>query len=170
MKKRSRIISLLLAALMMFGVPAQAIYAAESTTMQETVNAEDENEALEVVQNSENTENTEEVQSTEDVQGTQPVMESESAGEETQNLLNYLVVDKPYIEQGDIQSIVASVGDENTVVESATLAYHRESDGKTYQADVSEYKDHVMLFKISFEESAETGVYILDSLTYTVDG
>lgn len=170
MKKRSRIISLLLAALMMFGVPAQAIYAAESTTMQETVNAEDANEALEVVQNSENTENTEEVQSTEDVQGTQPVMESESAGEETQNLLNYLVVDKPYIEQGDIQSIVASVGDENTVVESATLAYHRESDGKTYQADVSEYKDHAMLFKISYEESAETGVYILDSLTYTVDG
>ena len=51
MKKRRRIISLLLAALMMFGVPAQAIYAAESTTMQETVNAEDENEALEVVQN-----------------------------------------------------------------------------------------------------------------------
>ena len=170
MKKRSRIISLLLAALMMFGVPAQAIYAAESTTMQETVNAEDENEALEVVQNSENTENTEEVQSTEDVQGTQPVMESESAGEETQNLLNYLVVDKPYIEQGDIQSIVASVGDENTVVESATLAYHRESDGKTYQVDVSEYKDHAMLFKISYEKSAETGVYILDALTYTVDG
>ena len=166
MKKR-RIISLLLAALMMFGVPAQAIYAAESTTMQETVNAEDENEALEVVQNSENTE---EVQSTEDVQGTQPVMESELSGEETQNLLNYLVVDKSYIEQGDIQSIVASVGDENTVVESATLAYHRESDGKTYQADVSEYKDHAMLFKISYEESAETGVYILDSLTYTVDG
>ena len=75
-----------------------------------------------------------------------------------------------YIEQGDIQSIVASVGDENTVVESATLAYHRESDGKTYQADVSEYKDHAMLFKISYEESAETGVYILDSLTYVVDG
>lgn len=50
MKKRRRIISLLLAALMMFDVPAQAIYAAESTTMQETVNAEDENEALEVVQ------------------------------------------------------------------------------------------------------------------------
>ena len=171
MKKRSRIISLLLATVMVFSVPAQAIYAAESTTMQETVNAEEsENEALEVVQNSENAENTEEVQSTEDVQGTQPVMESESAGEETQNLLNYLVVDKPYIEQGDIQSIVASVGDENTVVESATLAYHRESDGKTYQADVSEYKDHAMLFKISFEESAETGVYILDSLTYTVDG
>lgn len=171
MKKRSRIISLLLATVMVFSVPAQAIYAAESTTMQETVNAEEsENEAPEVVQNSENAENTEEVQSTEDVQGTQPVMESESAGEETQNLLNYLVVDKPYIEQGDIQSIVASVGDENTVVESATLAYHRESDGKTYQADVSEYKDHAMLFKISFEESAETGVYILDSLTYTVDG
>lgn len=171
MKKRSRIISLLLATVMVFSVPAQAIYAAESTTMQETVNAEEsENEASEVVQNSENAENTEEVQSTEDVQGTQPVMESESAGEETQNLLNYLVVDKPYIEQGDIQSIVASVGDENTVVESATLAYHRESDGKKYQADVSEYKDHAMLFKISFEESAETGVYILDSLTYTVDG
>ena len=174
MKKRSRIISVLLAIVMVFSVPAQAIYAAESTTMQETVNAEEsENEAPEVVQNAENAENaenTEEVQSTEDVQGTQPVMESESAGEETQNLLNYLVVDKPYIEQGDIQSIVASVGDENTVVESATLAYHRESDGKTYQADVSEYKDHAMLFKISFEESAETGVYILDSLTYTVDG
>lgn len=159
MKKRSRIISVLLAIVMVFSVPAQAIYAAESTTMQETVNAEEsENEAPEVVQNSENAENTEEVQSTEDVQGTQPVMESESAGEETQNLLNYLVVDKPYIEQGDIQSIVASVGDENTVVESATLAYHRESDGKTYQADVSEYKDHAMLFKISYEESAETGV------------
>lgn len=171
MKKRSRIISLLLATVMVFSVPAQAIYAAESTTMQETVNAEEsENEAPEVVQNSENAENTEEVQSTEDVQGTQPVMESESAGEETQNLLNYLVVDKPYIEQGNIQSVVASVGDENTVVESATLAYHRESDGKTYQVDVSEYKDHAMLFKISYEESAETGVYILDALTYTVDG
>lgn len=61
------------------------------------------------------------MQSTEDVQGTQPVMESESAGEETQNLLNYLVVDKPYIEQGDIQSIVASVGDENTVVNQQRL-------------------------------------------------
>ena len=40
---------------MVFSVPAQAIYAAESTTMQETVNAEEsENEASEVVQNSEN--------------------------------------------------------------------------------------------------------------------
>lgn len=83
MKKRSRIISLLLATVMVFSVPTQAIYAAEITTMQETVNAEEnENEAPKVVQNSENAENTEEVQSTEDVQGTQPVMESESAGEE----------------------------------------------------------------------------------------
>ena len=60
MKKRSRIISVLLAIVMVFSVPAQAIYAAESTTMQETVNAEEsENEAPEVVQNAENAENAE---------------------------------------------------------------------------------------------------------------
>ena len=83
--------------------------------------------------------------------------------------LNYVVVNKKYIEQGDEQQIVVSVGN-GIVVEAATLNYHRVSDGKTYQAEMTQSNEEALMFDMSYVKNAETGEYQLDSLDYSVSG
>ncbi|MCC8081986.1 MAG: N-acetylmuramoyl-L-alanine amidase [Lachnospiraceae bacterium] len=85
-------------------------------------------------------------------------------------LLNYLVVDKPYVNCGETQSIVVSVGGDGVMLDSAQLTYHRQSDGNTYTVESSEIDDDALLFEIDCDEESDKGIYILDTISYAVDG
>ncbi|MCD8132338.1 MAG: N-acetylmuramoyl-L-alanine amidase, partial [Clostridiales bacterium] len=94
-------------------------------------------------------------------------------GEETQSdevLLNYLVVDQPYVETGGTQSIVVSVGGDEIGIDSAQLAFHRQSDDSTYTAEAAVIDGDALLFEIAYENESGAGVYVLDSVTYEMDG
>ena len=51
--------------------------------------------------------------------------------------LNYALIDQPTVEMPGTQNVLLSIGDENTVIESAVLDYVNETTGKTYQAQAS---------------------------------
>ncbi|MCD8045498.1 MAG: GBS Bsp-like repeat-containing protein [Clostridiales bacterium] len=97
--------------------------------------------------------------------------EDEADNEETPALLNYLVVAKPYVELGQTQSIVVSVGDEDTVITDATLTYCRQSvSSEALTADAAYIDDDILLFEIDYTSESEKGIYILVLITYVVDG
>ncbi|MCC8028819.1 MAG: N-acetylmuramoyl-L-alanine amidase, partial [Lachnospiraceae bacterium] len=85
-------------------------------------------------------------------------------------LLNYLVVNQPYVEIGGTQSIVVSIGGDDTVIDAAQLTYHRESDGAAYETDASVIDGDALLFETVYGDESGTGVYTLDAVTYEMDG
>ena len=62
---------------------------------------------------------------------------------------------------------MVSVGN-GIIVDAATLNYHRVSDGKTYQAEMTQSNEEALMFDMSYVKNAETGEYQLDSLDYSV--
>ncbi|MCD7981948.1 MAG: N-acetylmuramoyl-L-alanine amidase [Clostridiales bacterium] len=85
-------------------------------------------------------------------------------------LLNYLVVDKPYVEFGEMQSIVVSIGDDDIEIDSAVLNFHRESDDSTYEAAASVIDGDALQFEIEYSEESGIGVYILDAVAFVTGG
>ncbi len=98
-------------------------------------------------------------------------IDEEDVGEEdiTEPLINYLVVDRPYVEPGETQSVVVSVGDGDTEVTSALLTWHRQSDGTVYETEASVTDGGVLLFEIFYPEDSDAAVYILDTVSYVAD-
>ncbi len=85
-------------------------------------------------------------------------------------LLNFVVVDKPYVEPGETQNIVVSIGDEDTQIESAVLTYHRQSDGNTYEVEATKINGGGLLFQIEYPEGSAADVYWLDAVSYVIGG
>ncbi len=91
------------------------------------------------VENQDNDQRSEAAKQKEVVKDTQAAEQAESAGS-TENkteqtaLLNYALIDQPTVEMPGTQNVLLSIGDENTVIESAVLDYVNETTGKTYQA------------------------------------
>ena len=176
-----KIASVFIAAIMMLTVPLQSVYAAdEGVTKQEVV--EQDAEKVEGVEKTEEIqkddeqndetnveENIKENVEQEDTSVEQAIVENtEPVQEKSTELLNYIVVDKAYIQSGDVQNIIASIGNGQKVIESAILTYHRVEDGMNYQVAANKIDEDALLFEVSYEDSAETGTYKLDSIIYTI--
>ncbi len=95
--------------------------------------------------------------------------EGKEAEDETAALINYLIVDKPYVEPGETQYIVLSIGDGDVAISSAVLSYHRQSDGASYEVETVRIDDGGLLFEIDYPTESEAAVYILDSVSYIID-
>ena len=166
--KAKKIISIALAITMLLMTPMQAVFAEGQQEVTEDANIEmksnDDSQKLET------TENVPDV-TLHDEKINNDTVEENQENEITQQTdkLNYVVVNKKYIEQGDEQQIVVSVGN-GIIVEAATLNYHRVSDGKTYQAEMTQSNEEALMFDMSYVKNAETGEYQLDSLDYSVSG
>ena len=166
--KAKKIISIALTITMLLMTPMQAVFAEGQQEVTEDANIEmksnDDSQKLET------TENVPDV-TLHDEKINNDTVEENQENEITQQTdkLNYVVVNKKYIEQGDEQQIVVSVGNGITV-EAATLNYHRVSDGKTYQVEMTQSNEEALMFDISYVKNAETGEYQLDSLDYSVSG
>ena len=165
--KAKKIISIALAIAMLLMTPTQAVFAEGQQEVTEDANIEMKNDDSPKM---ETTENVPDV-TLHDEKINNDTVEENQETEITQQTdkLNYVVVNKKYIEQGDEQQIVVSVGNGITV-EAATLNYHRVSDGKTYQAEMTQSNEEALMFDISYVKNAETGEYQLDSLDYSVSG
>ena len=166
--KTKKIISIALAITMSLMTPTQAVFAEGQQGVTEDANIEmksnDDSPKMET------TENVPDV-TLHDEKINNDTVEENQETEITQQTdkLNYVVVNKKYIEQGDEQQIVVSVGNGITI-EAATLNYHRVSDGKTYQAEMTQSNEEALMFDMSYVKNAETGEYQLDSLDYSVTG
>ena len=166
--KTKKIISIALAITMLLMTPMQAVFAEGQQEVTEDANIE--MKSNDDSQKMETTENVPDV-ALHDEKINNDTVEENQETEITQQTdkLNYVVVNKKYIKQGDEQQIVVSVGNGITV-EAATLNYHRVSDGKTYQAEMTQSNEEALMFDISYVKNAETGEYQLDSLDYSVSG
>lgn len=166
--KAKKIISITLTITMLLMTPMQAVFAEGQQEVTEDANIEmksnDDSQKLET------TENVPDV-TLHDEKINNDTVEENQENEITQQTdkLNYVVVNKKYIEQGDEQQIVVSVGN-GIIVDAATLNYHRVSDGKTYQAEMTQSNEEALMFDMSYVKNAETGEYQLDSLDYSVSG
>ena len=166
--KAKKIISIALAITMLLMTPTKAVFAEGQQGVTEDANIEmksnDDSPKMET------TENVPDV-TLHDEKINNDTVEENQETEITQQTdkLNYVVVNKKYIEQGDEQQIVVSVGNGITI-EAATLNYHRVSDGKTYQAEMTQSNEEALMFDMSYVKNAETGEYQLDSLDYSVTG
>ena len=166
--KAKKIISIALAITMLVMTPTKAVFAEGQQGVTEDANIEmksnDDSPKMET------TENVPDV-TLHDEKINNDTVEENQETEITQQTdkLNYVVVNKKYIEQGDEQQIVVSVGNGITI-EAATLNYHRVSDGKTYQAEMTQSNEEALMFDMSYVKNAETGEYQLDSLDYSVTG
>ena len=184
--KRKRIIAWVIAIMMLLNTPFQISYAADETSnnSQSEMDASEELDTTEtnmqnnlsstdsITDNQENLEGTTESTQTNQQNNEEQVDErqEDDQNENQETLINYLVIDKPVVRQGDIQKILVSIGDENSTIEKAVLMYHRKSDDKVFQASASKIEADALLFEISYENNAETGEYLLDAVEYVIAG
>ncbi len=157
-------------------VQAAAVAAKSEPVAQESVKQDAEDaKPSEDVENQGNDQRSEAAKQKEVVKDTQAAEQAESAGS-TENkteqtaLLNYALIDQPTVEMPGTQNVLLSIGDENTVIESAVLDYVNETTGKTYQAQASTISQDAMLFTMEFPEGSEAGAYRLVGVTYQING
>ena len=186
MNKVKKIISIMIISLMMINIITQNVYAEIndiSTTVTENhetnvnnetsqensvTNTTDVNGSVENQKQEKN--NLEENDSNNQDNNEQNKTGENQKKEESFDQLNYLVISKPYVERGDLQNIIVSIGNGNKQIEQAALKYHRQEDGKSYQEMASQMDGDALVFKISYEDIAETGVYCLDEVEYMISG
>ena len=157
-------------------VQAAAVAAKSEPVAQESAKQDAEDaKPSEDVENQDNDQRSEVAKQKEVVTDTQAAEQAESAGS-TENkteqtaLLNYALIDQPTVEMPGTQNVLLSIGDENTVIESAVLDYVNETTGKTYQAQASTISQDAMLFTMEFPEGSEAGSYRLVGVTYQING
>ena len=196
---RKRVMAILMIILLVLSViPPNVVAAseiteeeAETSSMQESlqdaleVDTETELESTETepVDTEAETENTDEV--TVEAENTEAelinIQEQNSVGSESTEdaaedeqeasyLLNYILVDKPYIQTPDTQNIVVSIGNEEIQIESAALTYYNQANGSILQVEAKNIIQNGILFSIDFSDASQTGTYVLSSISYWVNG
>ncbi|MCI8327584.1 MAG: hypothetical protein HFI37_07390 [Lachnospiraceae bacterium] len=101
--------------------------------------------------------------------------QEESLTEEPQEfqeapLINYAVIDQPYIETPGEQTVVVGIGDENTAIEKAVLEYKNRTTGEIFREEVKKILENAMMFQMNFPDKRSTGIYELSAVTYVTDG
>lgn len=161
-KQAKKILSLMLAVLMAVSIiPMQSLAAEEQNSQQEAVNMQEDsiqkNEAAESVDTQQRTQETQlEEESTSNVQEQLPI--------------NYVVVDKPYVQTSETQNILVGLGDEASEIGNAVLNVTREEDGAVFQIPLSKQDGDAYLFTKDYTQEADGGVYKVTSITYTLNG
>lgn len=100
------------------------------------------------------------------------VMEAvtEAVTAESQILVNYLVVEEPVVSCPGTQRIMLGIGDGAYPIESAVLQYKKEESEEYYEATASAMTGDFVVFEMGFEEEDTIGNYILETISYSVQG
>ena len=94
----------------------------------------------------------------------------QDGGEKKENtLLNYVVVEKPYITAPDIQTVVAEIGNETTLLENAFLQYQQIETGETFEVSAEKLEGNTVVFSI-LHQNQENAAYQLIVLRYMING
>ena len=83
--------------------------------------------------------------------------------------LNWLVVGQDYIEAPSEQYVLADIGNEGTVIESAKLMYVNKTTGAAYEVEANFIQGTSIVFYIE-HNSEDHGIYELHAIDYMVDG
>ncbi len=89
--------------------------------------------------------------------------------EEDEYLLNYLVIEKPYIETPDIQKIVVSIGGEDAVYLNPVLVYRNQDTNEVFECAADQTDGNAALFTISHGQEEEA-VYVLTEVWFEAEG
>lgn len=165
MKKLRRILAALLCVCMMLSGGNFTTVAAEFSGM----DAESQKRAEETATDSDATEDTTEAEDTETAEPVGQNTEPEDA-EAVQGLLQYIYIDSPVVSTPGTQKVLAGLGDNTAQIESATLYYRNNSTGAGYQAEAEYLDSESALFGMEFPDSGYAGGYILEKITYVVNG
>lgn len=84
-------------------------------------------------------------------------------------LINYILVDKPQVDPGDTQYIIAGIGKEGTQIELAQLSVEHVENGEITTVESDMVSDQGVRFSIPYTEDARQGTYRLKTLTYVAD-
>lgn len=89
---------------------------------------------------------------------------------EAQALVNYLMVEEPVLTAPGTQRVMIGIGDEDTVIDSATLSYRSGSTGQVYETEAAEILEGFVLFEMEFKDESLKDTYQLEGISYTVGG
>ncbi len=84
-------------------------------------------------------------------------------------LLNYLVIEKPYIEAPDAQKIVVSIGGEEAVYQNPVLVYRNQETNEVFDCAADTIDGNTALFAINHEQE-ENAVYVLIEIRFEAEG
>jgi len=94
---------------------------------------------------------------------------AEEGKETDENLLNYLVIGKDYINTPDTQYVLVDIGNEDTVVDSASIDYINVTTGEENEKEVDMISGGTLVFNIEFT-STDVGSYQVLRLHYACNG
>lgn len=83
-------------------------------------------------------------------------------------LLNYAYIEKAQLSQGEQQNVLISVGDTETVWESATLTLGQQESGREQVFDMTDCVENVLRFAID-TAAMENGIYCVEELSYSYE-
>ena len=83
--------------------------------------------------------------------------------------LEYMAVEKPYLQTPDVQKIVASFGADNTVISKAEIAYENTTAKTEGSVEATQITKEGVVFEIPYSDEKEEGIYKIKSLTYTTE-
>ena len=97
-------------------------------------------------------------------------IESVSANsEDREYLLNYVTIEKPYLETPDVQKVVVSIGEAECTYQTPILVYKNQETGETHETVAEKTENNTALFTIEHNQ-AETAVYSLEEIRFETDG
>ena len=157
---------MLLTLFMVFAMlPQSLIMASEVETTQEQTTQEQTTELdTEITSTEETTSSEVGVQSTE---SNEPTGEIESTENLLNNLLDYIIVDKGNLTTPDTQHVVAQIGEDDLVIDGASLLYQNTGTGQQFEVSASLIQGNVIDFSFDFQDAALAGAYQLISINYT---
>lgn len=106
----------------------------------------------------------------ENVKNTEKESQEQSNVVSQEPLLEYAVVDQPYVECPGTQNVVLGIQAGEGKIEQAVLEYQNKTIGEVFTADAGEILEDAVLFSMSFENQEQIGTYELLSVRYTVNG
>lgn len=87
-----------------------------------------------------------------------------------EGVLNFIMMENTCIRTPGTQNVVASVGQENTVVEQASLTYRNTISGQEFTVEAAGIVDNMVRFTMEYTDVSQKGIYELVNIWYCSDG
>ena len=97
-----------------------------------------------------------------------PVQEIVAAEQMEESLINYAIVDSPFIETGQEQNIVISIGEQSNKIQDAELKICNKESNEITKIGASKIEKNAVRFSKVFTDNDPSGSYVLDSVEYRV--
>ena len=90
--------------------------------------------------------------------------------EENKPLVNYLLVQEPYLETPGKQTVMIGIGDGSAAIDSAVLTYRNEQTDRMYETEATEILNDFVLFEMEYTNDSDAGTYRLEEISYSAEG